>query len=61
MPPTGDLPYSPRRSNTELSDVPEQEFDRNFQPRGAIAFFILLIILGAVIWYSIYFLMLQRG
>jgi len=38
----------------------EQEFDRNFKPRGAIAFFILLILLGMVIWYGIYFLMLGR-
>ena len=37
-----------------------QEFDRNFKPRGAIAFFILLILLGMVIWYGIYFLMLDR-
>jgi hypothetical protein len=37
-----------------------QEFDRNFKPRGAIAFFILLILLGMVIWYGIYFLMLNR-
>ena len=37
-----------------------QEFDRNFKPRGAIAFFLLLILLGMVIWYGIYFLMLDR-
>jgi hypothetical protein len=39
----------------------EAEFDRNFKPTGAIAFFILLIILGAIIWYGIYFLMLSRA
>ena len=39
----------------------EAEFDKNFKPKGAIAFFILLIILGAVIWYGIYFLMLERA
>jgi hypothetical protein len=38
----------------------EQEFDANFKPRGAIAFFLLLIILGMIIWYGIYFLMLDR-
>lgn len=36
------------------------QFDEAFKPKGAIAFFILLIILGAVIWYGIYYLMLQR-
>ncbi len=38
----------------------EDRFDKDFKPRGAIAFFILLIILGLVIWFSIYFLMLER-
>ena len=38
----------------------EQDFDRNFKPRGAIAFFILLVLLGMTIWYGIYFLMLER-
>ena len=38
----------------------DQTFDRNFKPRGAIAFFILLVLLGMVIWYGIYFLMLDR-
>jgi hypothetical protein len=37
-----------------------QDFDKNFKPRGAIAFFILLILLGMIIWYGIYFLMLDR-
>ena len=41
--------------------VSEQEFDRNFKPRGAIAFFILLVTLGLIIWYGIYLLMLQRA
>jgi hypothetical protein len=50
----------------ERTDLPAQEnaefeFDRNFKPKGAIAFFILLVILGAVIWYGIYFLMLERA
>jgi Cytochrome c oxidase subunit IIa family len=38
----------------------EEAFDRNFKPRGAIAFFLLLVLLGMVIWYGIYFLMLDR-
>jgi hypothetical protein len=38
----------------------EQEFDRRFKPKGAIAFFVLLVILGLIIWYGIYFLMLGR-
>jgi hypothetical protein len=37
-----------------------EDFDQNFRPKGAIAFFILLVILGLIIWYGIYFLMLDR-
>ncbi len=38
----------------------DEEFDRNFKPKGAFAFFILLVILGLIIWFGIYFLMLDR-
>lgn len=37
-----------------------EEFDKTFRPKGAMAFFVLLVILGLVIWYGIYFLMLER-
>jgi hypothetical protein len=37
-----------------------EDFDRNFKPRGALTFFILLVVLGLAIWYGIYFLMLDR-
>lgn len=47
-------------SNPENELESDQEFDRNFKPRGAIAFFVLLTLLGMVIWYGIYFLMLDR-
>jgi hypothetical protein len=46
--------------NQQSKSVPEAEFDRGFRPRGAIAFFVLLVLLGLVIWFSIYFLMLER-
>ena len=42
------------------SKTPDQ-FDRDFKPKGAIAFFVLLVILGLIIWYGIYFLMLARA
>lgn len=38
----------------------DPDFDKNFKPKGAIAFFVLLVLLGMVIWYGIYFLMLER-
>lgn len=39
----------------------EELFDKNFKPKGAIAFFILLVILGAIIWFSIYLIMIERS
>jgi len=47
-------------SDPENAGELDREFDRNFKPRGAIAFFLLLILLGMVIWFGIYFLMLDR-
>ena len=38
----------------------EDAFDKSFKPVGATAFFIALVILGPIIWYGIYFLMLER-
>ena len=38
----------------------DEQFDKNFKPRGAMAFFVLLVILGLIIWFGIYFLMLSR-
>lgn len=42
------------------NDLNTEPLDKNFKPKGAIAFFILLVLLGLVIWYGIYFLMLER-
>jgi len=42
----------------QLIYMNEQE---KFIPKGAMAFFILLITLCAVIWFGIYFLMLNRN
>jgi hypothetical protein len=53
MEPTNKL-QQPQQSQEEL------EFDRNFTPKGAITFFILFVILGLIIWYGVYLIMLQR-
>ncbi|HYH15251.1 MAG TPA: hypothetical protein VD794_08525 [Flavisolibacter sp.] len=47
-------PSSLTKTNQDL------QFDKNFKPKGAIAFFLLLILLGSIIWFGIYFLMLDR-
>ncbi|HVY73252.1 MAG TPA: hypothetical protein VG890_00390 [Puia sp.] len=38
----------------------EAEFDRRFKPKGALVFFILFTLVGLIIWFGIYFLMLGR-
>jgi hypothetical protein len=44
----------------QQKNAAEEKFDREFKPKGALAFFGLLVILGLIIWYGIYFLMLER-
>gem|GEM_PF-4622973 len=39
----------------------EEQFDSSFKPRGAMAFFVLLILLCGITWYGIYLLMLSRA
>lgn len=37
------------------------ELERKFIPKGAIAFFILLMLLCLAIWFGIYYIMLSRS
>lgn len=39
----------------------EKETEEEFTPRGAIAFFIVLMILFMGLYFAMYFLMLGRG
>lgn len=32
-----------------------------FTPKGAVAFFLVLILIGLIIWFGIYFIMLARA
>jgi hypothetical protein len=45
----------------QTDDVQQTDESRPFAPKGAIAFFILLILLCGIIWFGIYFIMLQRA
>ena len=45
---------------TAYRDTANEAFDKSFKPKGAIVFFVLLVLLGLVIWYGIYLLMLER-
>ena len=38
----------------------ESPQEKKFIPKGAMAFFILLVILTLLFWYGIYFLMITR-
>ncbi|WP_341840750.1 cytochrome c oxidase subunit 2A [Chitinophaga caseinilytica] len=44
-----------------MSESTPRESPEKFVPRGAIAFFALLIFIGLVIWFGIYFVMLARS
>ncbi len=35
--------------------------DEKFIPKGAIAFFVLLVLLCLVIWFGIYYIMISRS
>lgn len=35
--------------------------EQEFYPKGAIAFFVAMIIIFAIMWFSIYFEVLGRG
>jgi hypothetical protein len=35
--------------------------EEEFKPHGALAFFVLLLLLAGLIWFGVYFLMLQRA
>jgi hypothetical protein len=50
----------PKQSISHKVSQTESEFDHEFKPTGAITFFVLLVLLGLVIWFGIYFLMLER-
>ena len=39
----------------------QQNPDNKFFPKGAIAFFVLLVILSLGFWYGIYWLMISRS
>lgn len=55
-PPPGNNPVSgPQPGNIKDSEAKEK-----FIPKGAIAFFIVLVILSLLFWYGIYFLMIER-
>lgn len=38
----------------------KSQHEKKFIPKGAMAFFILLVILSLVFWFGIYFLMISR-
>ncbi|TWF41698.1 hypothetical protein FHW36_103502 [Chitinophaga polysaccharea] len=46
--------------NIKHSLMQDPNHPEKFVPRGAVAFFILLVVIGLVIWFGIYFLMLSR-
>ena len=57
-----DTLLNPDQRPEQIHTVSENgnELVEKFFPSGAIAFFIVLVILCIVIWFGIYFLMIER-
>jgi len=44
----------------KTTSMDQTQLEEKFKPKGAMAFFVLLVVLCLVIWFGIYFLMLGR-
>ena len=53
-------PVAPAVTRNEEIAVANEPTQEVFKPKGAFAFFALLVVLGLIIWFGIYFLMLNR-
>ena len=52
------------QTKTNRIDMAEKEKemeDEEFYPKGALAFFIVMIVMFLVMWFSLYFELLGRG
>jgi len=55
-------PHSADNFGSELTKAffMESPQEKKFIPKGAMAFFILLVLLALLFWYGIYLLMIER-
>jgi len=55
-------PYSADNFGSELTKAffMESPQEEKFIPKGAMAFFVLLVLLALLFWYGIYLLMIDR-
>ncbi len=44
----------------EMENDHQSEIEKNFKPKGTIAFIVLLLILAAMVWFSVYNLQIER-
>ncbi|HEY0751985.1 MAG TPA: cytochrome c oxidase subunit 2A, partial [Chitinophagaceae bacterium] len=54
-----DMELIENKSTTE--QIPVTPHTGEFKPKGAVAFFLVLILIGLIIWFGIYFIMLARA
>lgn len=47
-------------ADKKMDSTEEHAFDEKFKPKGAMAFFVVLMLICAVIWYGIYYISLSR-
>ncbi|MET0298412.1 MAG: hypothetical protein ABW036_01580 [Flavitalea sp.] len=52
--------HNKKTYQTKKNEGATDTFDKNFKPAGAIAFFLLLCLLGAIIYFGIYLVMINR-
>ena len=50
--------FVPIKQKLPTMESPQNE--KKFFPKGAIAFFVALVLLSLLFWYGIYFLMIER-
>lgn len=44
-----------------MGNIDSDKGMEDFQPKGALAFFIIMIVMFIVIWFALYFELLGRG
>lgn len=48
------------KTTVAYKNVSNEISDEKFKPKGAIAFFVVLMLICAVIWFGIYYMQLTR-
>ncbi len=50
-----------KTNRVDMAEKEKEMADEEFYPKGALAFFIVMIVMFMVMWFSLYFELLGRG